>query len=105
MLPLNNIDVTMKRIQSISYSLTLLGAQIFTRALGKSIAEQEFTLAFVTAIKNDISLLLHPVFDSRKPDNNIIYSWEHELNNAMLQLVQAGICTQYPDLKIIVHHA
>ncbi len=52
-----------------------------------------------------IPIWLHPVFDERKPDNNIVFSWEYELTQAMLQLVQSGILIKYPQLKIIVHHA
>ena len=48
---------------------------------------------------------LHPVFDPRKPDNNLVFSWEYELSQAMLQMVQAGLLQEYPQLKVIVHHA
>ncbi|MCD7112301.1 amidohydrolase family protein [Limosilactobacillus agrestis] len=105
MLPMNNVDEAVGIIESIRNSSPLLGAQIFTRALGKSIADQQFEPVFAAAAKNHIPLLLHPVFDPRKPDNNIVFSWEYELSNAMLQIVQAGIFSKYPDLKIIVHHA
>lgn len=105
MLPMNNITAAVKIVESIKTYPYLLGAQIFTRALGKSIADSEFEPVFAAAAKDQVPLLLHPVFDSRKPDNNIVFSWEYELSNAMLQLVQAGILSRYPNLKIIVHHA
>lgn len=105
MLPMNNVKVAQQIIQEVSQSQTLVGAQIFTRALGKSIADESFLPIFQTAADNDVPLLLHPVFDSRKPDNNIVFSWEYELSNAMLQIVQAGIFQQYSSLKIVVHHA
>ena len=38
-------------------------------------------------------------------DNNIVFSWEYELTQAMLQMVQAGLFQEFPELKIIVHHA
>lgn len=105
MLPMNNMDAAVEIIQGIPASDTLVGAQIFTRALGKSIADPEFQPVFKAAAENNVPLLLHPVFDARKPDNNIVFSWEYELSNAMLQLVQAKIFDLYPTLKIIVHHA
>jgi len=105
MLPMNNINEAVEIIENIKANSTLLGAQIFTRALGKSIADQQFEPVFSAAAKDHIPLLLHPVFDPRKPDNNIVFSWEYELSNAMLQIVQAGIFNKYPNLKIIVHHA
>ncbi len=50
-------------------------------------------------------VLLHPVFDLRKPDNNIVFSWEYELSQSMLDLVNANIFKECPNIKIIVHHA
>lgn len=105
MLPMNNIPMAVQIIQDASQSTKLCGAQIFTRALGKSIADPKFLPVFQAAAENQLTLLLHPIFDQRKPDNNIVFSWEYELSNAMLQLVQAGIFQKYPHLKIIVHHA
>lgn len=105
MLPMNNIDAAVAIIDELQASSVMMGAQIFTRALGKSIASPEFAPVFAAAAKNNVPLLLHPVFDPQKRDNNIVFSWEYELSNAMLQLVQAGIFTKYPQLKIIVHHA
>lgn len=67
MLPMNNMDAAVKIIENVKNSVTLVGAQIFTRALGKSIADTEFIPVFATAAENHIPLLLHPIFDSRKP--------------------------------------
>lgn len=97
MLPMNNMDAAVEIIKGIPASDTLVGAQIFTRALGKSIADPEFQPVFKAAAENGVPLLLHPVFDARKPDNNIVFSWEYELSNAMLQLVQAKNFDQYPE--------
>ncbi|WP_129044494.1 amidohydrolase family protein [Companilactobacillus metriopterae] len=106
MLPMNNIDASLDIMKDdIAKSSELIGIQLFTRALGKSIADTDFLPIFETASKLDIPILLHPVFDSRKPDNNIVFSWEYELSQAMLQIVQAGIFQKFPNLKIIVHHA
>lgn len=105
MLPMNNRKAAVEIIQEVQTSTSLLGAQIFTRALGKSIAAPVFRPVFAAAAEHQVPLLLHPVFDPRKPDNNIVFSWEYELSNAMLQLVQAGILNEYPQLKIVVHHA
>lgn len=105
MLALNNVATSCEILEDIAISPTLVGAQIFTRHLGKSIASPEFEPIFATAAKLNIPLWLHPVFDLRKPDNNLVFSWEYELSQAMLQLVQANIFEKYPAIKIIVHHA
>lgn len=105
MIPMNNLDEAIKIIREVSQNLSLIGIQVFTRALGKSIADPEFEEVFKTAAELKVPIWLHPVFDERKPDNNLTFSWEYELTQAMYQIVTADYFEKYPDLKIIVHHA
>ena len=106
MIPMNNIDGAIDIMeQQVKPNKKLYGIQLFTRALGKSIADEEYEKIFETASKLGLTIWLHPVFDNRKPDNNIVFSWEYELSQAMMQIVEKGIFQKYPNLKIIVHHA
>lgn len=105
MLAMNNIPASLKILDAIKENPYLVGAQIFTRHLGKSIADPEFEPILVKAAELNLPLWLHPVFDKRKPDNNLVFSWEYELSQAMLQLVQSDIFKKVPNLKILVHHA
>ena len=106
MIPMNNIDGAIDIMeQQVKPNKELFGIQLFTRALGKSIADEEYEKIFETASKLGLIIWLHPVFDNRKPDNNIVFSWEYELSQAMMQIVEKGIFKKYPNLKIIVHHA
>ena len=105
MLALNNVPASLKILEKIKADKNLVGAQIFTRHLGKSIADSEFEPILLKAAELHLPLWLHPVFDNRKPDNNLVFSWEYELSQAMLQLVQSDIFKKAPDLKILVHHA
>lgn len=105
MLPMNNIPAALKILNTIAQNKYLAGVQLFTRHLGKSIADPEFKPVLEKAAQLNLPLWLHPVFDQRKPDNNLIFSWEYELSQAMLQLVQSNIFAQAPNLKILVHHA
>lgn len=105
MLAMNNIQASLKILEEIKENEHLVGAQIFTRHLGKSIADPEFKPILLKAAELGLPLWLHPVFDQRKPDNNLVFSWEYELSQAMLQLVQSDIFKQVPNLKILVHHA
>ncbi len=105
MLAMNNIPASLKILDAIKENPYLVGAQIFTRHLGKSIADPEFEPILVKAAELNLPLWLHPVFDKRKPDNNLVFSWEYELSQAMLQLVQSNIFKKVPNLKILVHHA
>jgi len=104
--PMNNLPGALNILTTdVAPNPHVLGIQLFTRALGKSIAAPVFDPLFAKAAALDVPIWLHPVFDARKPDNNLLFSWEYELSQAMYQLVQAGVFTRYPSLKIIVHHA
>ncbi|MGT2846308.1 amidohydrolase family protein [Streptococcus massiliensis] len=105
MVPMNNQEAACAIVEQVSKSTSIVAIQLFTRALGKSIADPSFRPVFETCARLNVPILLHPVFDERKPDNNIVFSWEYELTQAMLQLVQAGMFKEFPNLKIIVHHA
>ena len=106
MVPMNNIPQAVAIVQEqVVGNPDMVGIQIFTRALGKSIADDEFRPLFAALAQAGVPAWLHPVFDARKPDNNLVFSWEYELSQAMLQMVQAGIFQEYPELKVIVHHA
>ncbi len=105
MLPFNNIEEALKILDEINTSKELIGIQVFTRHLGKSIADPLFRPILKKCEELNLLVLLHPVFDERKPDNNIIFSWEYELSQAMLQLVETNIFKDCPNIKIIVHHA
>lgn len=61
MLPMNNIKEAVKIITEVKNSSTLIGAQIFTRALGKSIADQDYWPVFAAANQAHVPLLLHPI--------------------------------------------
>ena len=106
MIPMNNVSGAIDIMeQQVKPNKKLYGIQLFTRALGKSIADEEYEKIFETASKLGLIIWLHPVFDNRKPDNNIVFSWEYELSQAMMQIVEKGIFQKYPNLKIIAHHA
>lgn len=105
MIPMNNLKEAVKIMEEVAASEELVGIQLFTRALGKSIADSSYRIIFETSQQLNLPIWLHPVFDDRKPDNNIIFSWEYELAQSMLQIVQAGLYQEFPDLKVIVHHA
>lgn len=106
MVPMNNLDGARKIMEKqVQNDPNLMGIQLFTRALGKSIADSEYDQIFALAEELQQPIWLHPVFDERKPDNNIVFSWKYELTQAMQQLVVNGVFQHYPKLKIIVHHA
>ena len=106
MIPMNNVGEAVRIVrEQVLPNEDVVGVQVFTRALGKSIADDEFRPLFAELAATGVPAWLHPVFDLRKPDNNIVFSWEYELTQAMLQMVQADFFRDMPDLKVICHHA
>ncbi|BDR56821.1 amidohydrolase family protein [Xylocopilactobacillus apis] len=106
MIPMNNIDGACQIIEEdVAKDSTFAGIQLFTRALGHSITNPAYQPIFELMNQINKPIWLHPVFDKRKPDNNVTFSWEYELTIAMNSIVQAQYFEQYPNLKIIVHHA
>ncbi|MBO7674889.1 MAG: amidohydrolase [Atopobiaceae bacterium] len=106
MVPMNNIDEAVRIVrEQVAADSDVVGVQVFTRALGRSIAAPEFLPLFAALAEVGAPAWLHPVFDARKPDNNLVFSWEYELSQAMLQLVEAEVFRELPGLKVIVHHA
>ena len=84
MLPMNHLNGALELLkQQVLKEKEMVGIQLFTQALGKSIADSEFERIFTFCHDHDIPIWLHPVFDERKPDNNILFSWEYELSQAM----------------------
>lgn len=106
MVPMNNMDEAVRIVhEQVVGNEDVVGVQVFTRALGQSIADEQFRPLFSALAEADVLALLHPVFDLRKPDNNIVFSWEYELTQAMMQMVQAGLLQEFPNLKVVCHHA
>ena len=76
MVPMNNIAgaIQILKEQILGYD-KMVGIQLFTRAIGKSIVEPSFEPVFQFCSEHHIPICLHPVFDDRKSDNNIVFSW------------------------------
>lgn len=105
MLALNDVEGSLAILDAVAETQELLGVQLFSRHLGLSVADEKFKPIFARCAALNLPIWLHPVFDERKPDNNIVFSWEYELTQAMYQIVDAGYFQEFPNLKIIVHHA
>jgi len=106
MLPMNNVPAALKLIdEQIVNSQELVGVQLFTQALGQPITDATYGPIFAKLAAIGAPVWLHPVFDMAKPANNVTFSWEYELTQAMNGMVAAGYFRRYPNLKVIVHHA
>lgn len=105
MLPMSDTTAAVEMIDYCVGELGLLGVQLFTRILGKTLASPEYRPIFARMAALDKPIWLHPVYDRTRDDNNLNFSWEYELSQCMLALVESDLFLEFPDIKIIVHHA
>lgn len=106
MLPMNNVPAALQIIEDqVVGSDALVGVQLFTRALGEPITAAAYQPIFAKIAEIGAPIWLHPGFDPHKTDNELTFSWEYELTQAMNDLVAAKYFRRYPNLKVIVHHA
>ncbi|MFC6260172.1 amidohydrolase family protein [Levilactobacillus fujinensis] len=106
MVPMNNVPAALEIIaEQVAGSDALVGIQLFTQAMGEPITAAAYEPIFAKMAAINTPIWLHPVFDTRKPDNNLTFSWEYELTQAMTGIVAAHYFRKYPELKVIVHHA
>ena len=77
MVPMNHVEEAVAIVrEQVAGHPDMVGIQIFTRALGRSIADPAFRPLFATLAEEGVPAWLHPVFDGRKPDNNLVFSWK-----------------------------
>jgi predicted TIM-barrel fold metal-dependent hydrolase len=114
-LPLNNMEEALKETERAVKQLNAAGVQIFTQINGKPVDTQEMMELYALIAELDSAIWLHPCLDMKQPDyKDEEYSkyelwwamgWPYESAKAMYRLVFAGVFEQWPDLKIITHHA
>lgn len=114
-LPLNAPDAALRELERAIDQLGARGVQIFSNVNGKPLDRPEFAPLFAEMARRDLPLWLHPARVSRfsdyadEMDSRFelwwVFGWPYETSVAMARIVFAGYFDQYPNLKIITHHA
>ena len=104
-LPMNDVDASMKEAERAIKELGLQGIQLYTRINGEPLDTEKFRPIFKMMEEFDLPIWVHPTFNPQLDIDNDMFSWEYELTCAMLRIVRAGIFVDYPEVKIIIHHA
>lgn len=104
-LPMNDIDASLKEIDYAVNDLGLLGIQVQTRIGNDWLADEKYRPILAKMAELNKPIWIHP--DSNDAiDNDIgIFSWPFETSHCMMRLVESGIFNEYPNLKFITHHA
>ena len=101
-IPVEDIDAGVKEIDHCINDLGLLGIQLFTWLERESYAEPKYRPIFAAMAEYDCPIWIHP---SGQASDSGMFSWPYESSRFMLDIVKAGIFEEFPDLKIIIHHA
>ncbi|MDP2719230.1 MAG: amidohydrolase family protein [Dehalococcoidia bacterium] len=113
-LPLKDIDLSLKEADRAINVLKLRGVHIPTPILGKAVDRPEFFPIFEAMCRYDLPIWLHP---SRPPwpeypgeekpsyDTWLLWGWPYESTLAMTRMVLSKMLLKLPSLKVIIHHA
>ena len=104
-LPMNDVDAALEEIDRAITKLKLQGVQVYTRIAGESLDSAKFRPIFAKMAGYKLPIWLHPETNDALDWDAGVYSWPFETTSAMMRLVKSGIFSDFPDLKIIVHHA
>lgn len=101
-IPTDDVDASLKAIDYCINDLGLLGIQLFTTLERESYAEPKYRPIFASMAEHDCPIWVHPAGTDK---DRGMFSWPYESSRFMLDVANAGILAEYPDLKIIIHHA
>jgi len=114
-LPMNDIDAALKEADRAISELRFRAVEIFTNINGKPVDSPEFMPLYEKMEGYNLPVFLHPRRANTVPDYSgevaskyLIYTnfgWPYETSIAMARLAFGGVFDQYPNLKVITHHA
>jgi len=103
--PMNDVDASCKEFERAVKKLDLQGVQLYTRINGVPVADPKFRPIFKMADDYGLPVWIHPTANPQLDHDNDCFTWEFELTSCMHKLVVSGIYKEFPDIKIIIHHA
>ena len=104
-LPMNDVDEACKEAERAIKKIGLQGIQLYTRINGAPVAEPQFRPLFKMLEDYELPIWIHPTLNPQLDPDNDMFTWEFEITSCMHKLVVSGIFKEFPDIKIIMHHA
>ncbi|MBI3933576.1 MAG: amidohydrolase [Acidobacteria bacterium] len=114
-LPMNKPGAAARELERCIHDLKFCSLQIFSNVNGKPLDLPEFRPIFELCSKTNLPILLHPAramdvpdYASEKDSKYLIwqvFGWPYETTAAMTRMVFGGVLEDFPNLKIICHHA
>jgi hypothetical protein len=103
--PMNDVDAACKEAERAIKECGLQGIQLYTRINGVPVAEPQFRPLFKLMDDFGLPIWIHPTLNPQLDPDNDLFTWEFEIASCMHKLVVSGIYKEFPDIKIIMHHA
>jgi predicted TIM-barrel fold metal-dependent hydrolase len=113
-LPINNIDASLKEAERAVKDLKLRGVYIHTPVCDRPLDLPEFFPLYEMMSRYDLPIFIHPMrlidYPDYRTENESKYNmqgtfgWPYETTAFMARLVFGGIMEKYPGLKIVTHH-
>ena len=103
--PMNDVDEACKEAERAIKDYGLQGIQLYTRINDVPVAEEQFRPIFKMMDDFGLPIWIHPTKNSQLDPDDDVFNWEFELTSCMHKLVVSGIFKEFPDIKIIIHHA
>ncbi len=114
LLPMNNIDATVKEIDRTINELGFRGIYVHSNINGKPLDSLEFLPIYEKMAKYNLPIYIHPwrgdniaEYPNEERSKYMIasvFGWPYETTAAMTRLVFGGILEKYPNLKVVTHH-
>lgn len=101
-LPTDDIEASVEMIDYCLRDLHLQGIQLYTTIERTSYADPKYRPIFAKVAEYDAAVWVHPA--STNIDRGQ-FSWPYDSSYFMYEMVKSGIFDEYPDIKIIIHHA
>lgn len=113
-LPMNNLDASIKEIERAIGHLGLKGLLLSSPINDKPLDSPDFLPIYESLLKWDLPIWIHPSRNANHTDYltenrsfynlNALLGWPFETTIAMARLTYSGVLERYPKLKIITHH-
>ena len=104
-LPMNDVDASLKEIDHAIGKLRLAGIQVQTRIGAEWLASEKFRPILAKMAELNKPIWIHPDDNDQLDDDFGRLNWPFETSHCMMRLVDACVFNDFPDLKFIVHHA
>ena len=114
-LPMNDVDAAIIEANRAIDELRFRGVEIFTDINGKPVDSAEFMPLYELLSDINLPIFLHPRRTNTTPDYEgeadskflvfTNFGWPYETSKAMARLAFGGVLENYPNLKVVTHHA